>query len=111
VAAGRDAKPTIVVGTVREWHDDEGWGVLDSPETPGGCWMHYTDIDMTGYRLVTKGQRVAFSYEPASQDGFRWRAVSVRPEGTLPSEPGDSSLTDGHSYRSELALRFDADDI
>ncbi|MGI8701473.1 MAG: hypothetical protein ACR2JU_09765 [Nocardioidaceae bacterium] len=23
--------------TVRTWHDDEGWGVLDLPETPGGC--------------------------------------------------------------------------
>jgi hypothetical protein len=23
-------------GVVREWNDDEGFGVIDSPETPGG---------------------------------------------------------------------------
>ncbi|MBH5147948.1 MULTISPECIES: hypothetical protein [Rhodococcus] len=22
--------------TMREWHGELGWGVLDSPETPGG---------------------------------------------------------------------------
>jgi hypothetical protein len=24
------------VGTVREWHTQEGWGVIDCPDTPGG---------------------------------------------------------------------------
>jgi CspA family cold shock protein len=35
---------------VREWHGKEGWGVLDAPEVPGGCWAHYSMIDMGGYR-------------------------------------------------------------
>lgn len=26
----------MVTATVRDWNDEEGWGVLDSPETPGG---------------------------------------------------------------------------
>lgn len=30
------AAATPTVGTVRTWHDEEGWGVIDSPETPGG---------------------------------------------------------------------------
>ncbi|MEU6374339.1 hypothetical protein [Streptomyces sp. NPDC046909] len=25
----------MVLATVREWRDEDGWGVLDSPETPG----------------------------------------------------------------------------
>jgi hypothetical protein len=28
----------MVRAEVRESHKDLGWGVLDSPETPGGCW-------------------------------------------------------------------------
>ena len=32
------------VGTVRVWHRDEGWGVIDSPETPGGCWAHFSHL-------------------------------------------------------------------
>src|SRR5687767_5224347 len=35
----------MVRATVREWHNDLGWGVLDSPETPGGCWIHYSAIE------------------------------------------------------------------
>ncbi|WP_157571633.1 hypothetical protein [Nocardioides alkalitolerans] len=28
-------------GVVRAWYDDHGWGVLGSPDTPGGCWAHH----------------------------------------------------------------------
>ncbi|GAA5700568.1 hypothetical protein Save01_01368 [Streptomyces avermitilis] len=30
----------MVTATVREWPDEKGWGVLDSPKTPGGCIGH-----------------------------------------------------------------------
>lgn len=36
VARARRVSPKVTA-TVREWRDEEGWGVLDSPETPGGC--------------------------------------------------------------------------
>lgn len=62
---------------VREWHPEEGWGVLDSPLTPGGCWVHFSHIQATGYRGLTPGQTVALEFEPANQDGFRYRAVIV----------------------------------
>lgn len=42
--------------TVREWHGELGWGVLDSPETPGGCWAHFSNIDGPGYRTLTVGE-------------------------------------------------------
>ena len=31
-------------GTVRVWHAEEGWGVIDSAETPGGCWTHFSAV-------------------------------------------------------------------
>jgi len=31
-------------GTVRFWHRDEGFGVNDSPDTPGGCWAHFSHL-------------------------------------------------------------------
>ncbi|HEY7174032.1 MAG TPA: cold shock domain-containing protein [Micromonosporaceae bacterium] len=65
--------------TVREWRDDEGWGVLDSPDTPGGCWAHFSHIDMPGYRALNSGQAVRLDWESASQDGFDYRAVRVVP--------------------------------
>jgi CspA family cold shock protein len=48
----------MVTATVRERRDEEGWGVLDSPETPGGCWGHYSAIQMDGFRTLSPGQRV-----------------------------------------------------
>jgi CspA family cold shock protein len=67
-------------GTVREWDDDEGVGVIDSPQTPGGCWAHFSMISgMTGYLALTPGQRVVFTFEQPGQDGFGYRAVTIWP--------------------------------
>ena len=67
----------MAVGVVREWHHADGWGVLDSDETPGGCWAHFSHLRMAGYHQVLPGQPVTFSYEKGPQDGFDFRAVDV----------------------------------
>lgn len=74
--------------TVREWHDDLGWGVLDSPETPGGCWTHFSVIgspyvgtadcaEVSEYKSLLMGEEVEFEWEAPGQDGFAYRAVVV----------------------------------
>jgi CspA family cold shock protein len=45
-------------GIVRWWDGEEGWGVVDGPEVPGGCFVHFSNIVGTGYRVLTEGQRV-----------------------------------------------------
>ncbi|WP_353943140.1 cold shock domain-containing protein [Streptomyces sp. HUAS MG91] len=71
----------MVIATVREWRDEEGWGVLDSVETPGGCWGHYSDIQMPGFRTLSPGQTVSLRWEEPGfmQDGYRFRALSIVP--------------------------------
>jgi CspA family cold shock protein len=75
--------------TVREWHDDLGWGVLDCAETPGGCWAHYSAIAtpiisaspaviVGEYKSLTAGQIVELSWESPGQDGFDFRASLIR---------------------------------
>jgi uncharacterized RmlC-like cupin family protein/cold shock CspA family protein len=66
-------------GRVRDWHADLGWGVLDSPATPGGCWAHYSRVEMTGFRSLAPGAEVSFTFEAPGQDGFPFRAVTVWP--------------------------------
>ncbi|WP_295017452.1 hypothetical protein [uncultured Micrococcus sp.] len=66
------------------WHDDQGWGVLDSPDTPGGCWAHFSRLpDAGGLRAAAVGARVSFTFETLTvgqeQDGFLFRAVAVEP--------------------------------
>ncbi|WP_395309215.1 cold shock domain-containing protein [Mycobacterium sp. AMU20-3851] len=72
-------------GTVRFWHADLGWGVLDATETPGGCFAHYTqiqaDADMAarGFRTLSDGQPVEFTWEQYPQDGYEFRVIAVWP--------------------------------
>ncbi|QCB49395.1 hypothetical protein E5720_10745 [Rhodococcus sp. PAMC28707] len=79
------ATPLQTRAIVREFDAEEGWGVLDAPELPGGCWVHYSDIDGTGFRALTAGQLVNVEYEDllalygpgAQQDGYAFRATRV----------------------------------
>ena len=67
-------------GIVRVWNDEEGWGVIDSEETPGGCWAHFSVISVSGYRTLHTGQTVALDWEAGEQDGYSYRALEVRTE-------------------------------
>lgn len=94
-------------GNVRVWYDEEGWGVLDSESTPGGCWVHYSSLLVAGYKRLTAQLDVTFVFEAGEQDGYRFRAVAVWPTGqspvrTLPEAGGLSP-----AYRSSLTLRWD----
>jgi cold shock protein len=94
-----------VRGVVREWHDDEGWGVIDAPEVPGGCWAGFAQVAVDGYRALRAGQDVGFEWEAARQDGFDHRATRVWPWGADPVEPPEAE--GGGAYQSSLTLRFD----
>jgi CspA family cold shock protein len=99
----------LIAAVVREWSDEQGWGVLDSPETPGGCWTHFSHIRSEGYRSLTAGQRVWIGVEHAvDQDGFRWRATQVQ----LSEDPEQHLAEDAPSshhgaYRSCLTLALE----
>jgi CspA family cold shock protein len=93
-------------GTVREWSDEDGWGVIDSAETPGGCWTHFSVIVSQGYRSLEPGSQVAFTYEAPGQDGFGYRAVQVWPSGVGPEAPQQPSRHEpSAAYRSSLTIR------
>ncbi|WP_406289511.1 cold shock domain-containing protein [Embleya sp. NBC_00896] len=67
--------------TVHEGHEEEGWGVPDSPETPGGCFAHFSDIEMPGFRTLSPGRTVRLDWENPGfeQDGYAFRARRVVP--------------------------------
>ena len=68
--------------TVASWNDEQGWGVLDAPEAPGGIFVHFSFIDADGYRSLQGGQIVDLELDgplPFDQDGCRWCGRNVRP--------------------------------
>jgi len=78
--AGRDIVVGMsrTTGTVRVWHGELGWGVLDSLETPGGCWAHWSNIDKTQLRVREAGEIVEFNWEQRSQDGYQFLAPDIQ---------------------------------
>jgi CspA family cold shock protein len=101
----------MTTGLVQEWHAEQGWGVITSAATPTGCWAHFSSIDVPGYRELRPGGSVTFDYEAADQDGYRFRALRVWPEGLDPTaathrrEPPASPSTS--AYQSVLTIRMD----
>lgn len=91
---------------VRDWNDLDGIGVIDSPETPGGCWMSWSALHVAGRETAREGQRVEFSYEQVAQDGYDYRAVRVLLEGVPPGPP-KVVREGGAAYQSELHIAFD----
>lgn len=96
-------------GVVREWHDDQGWGVVESDATPGGCWVHASAVaarDTFG-RLVP-GTEVELEYEAAPQTPYAYRALEAWPAGEEPYRENVIEMRGpSEAYRSELRLAFD----
>ena len=75
--------PEVHRGVVKFWKEEKGWGAISSPELPDGrdAWAHFSHVDVgdpTGYRSLTTGQEVEFTYEAAQQDSFDYRVTWVR---------------------------------
>lgn len=76
-------KKDRITGVVRSYDDEEGWGVIDSAETPGGCFVHFSNIVGVGYRSLRAGERVTLTFDRPGfkQDGYDFRALQVWREG------------------------------
>ena len=70
----------MALGTVKFFKADKGYGAITSPELPDGfdAWVHFSAIEMDGYRSLDAGDQVDFDYEAAQQDSFRFVATRVR---------------------------------
>jgi CspA family cold shock protein len=100
-----------VVGTVETWHDDEGWGVLRTPEGLS-VFCLFSSVEAEGYRSLEAGSPVWFDYEVPGEDGCEARVKTAarageadpdRPLGTMRVVPQLPSS----AYRSQLTVTFD----
>ncbi|MFB9780697.1 hypothetical protein [Rhodococcus baikonurensis] len=91
---------TPASGVVTMWNGEEGWGVIDSADTPGGCWTFFSALHPDevinaqpgesfsiggGISGLVVGEQVDFEWESViDQDGYKFRAVKVRPQREIP---------------------------
>ena len=97
-------------GVVRAWWTEEGWGVIDSPATPGGCWAHFSQVLVAGNPTLTEGQHVTFEFVAAAQDGYDFRAVEVWPADQAPDRSSHESFGPSDAYGSSLTVTFSQPD-
>lgn len=94
-------------GTVRTWRDDEGWGVIDTGQTPGGCWTHFSSIHTMGYRTLHAGQVVLVDWESAQQEGYAFRTIRTWPVDQQPVDPKTTIIDSPGAYSSCLTITRD----
>ncbi|MFF4775381.1 cold-shock protein [Microtetraspora fusca] len=104
-----DDKREPITGTVTEWHDIDGLGVITSEDLPGEVWVHFSHIVMKSPRNLTVGRSVRFTWEEFPQDGYRFRAVRVWPDehqfdGNLANEVPSAEFG---GYESHVELQYD----
>ncbi|MEV6773097.1 cold shock domain-containing protein [Nocardia sp. NPDC051030] len=70
----------MATGIVKFFKQEKGWGAIASADLPDGCdaWVHFSEIEATGFRALEAGDRVTFDIEAARQDSFQYRAIRVR---------------------------------
>jgi cold shock protein len=67
------------VGTVEFFSAEEGWGAVVSEAMDGNAFVHFSMIEMEGFRTMKPGQAVEFRYLPErGQGGCRHQATWVR---------------------------------
>jgi cold shock protein len=99
--------PTVCTSLMHTGLRHLGWGVLDSDETPGGCWVHFSALRMPGYGTLSAGGRVHFEWEAVEQDGYSYRAEIAWPDGVDPTDHPMVPIIDSTAYRSTLTITWD----
>ena len=64
-------------GTVKWFNPDKGYGFI-SREDGDDLFVHYSEIQMDGFKTLDEGQAVTFDIEADTKNPSRTRAVNVQ---------------------------------
>jgi CspA family cold shock protein len=56
-----------VVGTVKWFNKAKGYGFITHTDDPNDIFVHYSAIEMDGYRFLEEGDQVEFALEETSK--------------------------------------------
>ena len=66
-------------GTVKWFNAEKGYGFLSNDEGGEDVFVHFSAIQMDGYKSLSEGQKVTFDVEPDPKNSSKMRAVDVKP--------------------------------
>jgi CspA family cold shock protein len=66
-------------GTVKWFNADKGYGFITCDDGSEDVFVHFSAIEIDGYKSLSEGQKVTFGTEQDPRDTRKFRAVNVRP--------------------------------
>ena len=66
-------------GTVKWFNGGKGYGFISNDEGGEDIFVHFSAIEMEGFRTLNEGQKVTFETEPDPRDNGKLRAKHVVP--------------------------------
>ena len=66
-----------MTGTVKWFNDEKGYGFLSCDEGGEDVFVHFSAIQVEGFRTLKEGQMVSFDVEPDPKNSEKLRAANV----------------------------------
>lgn len=64
-------------GIVKFFNNEKGYGFITDNETKKDIFVHFSSINVEGYKTLTEGQKVSFDVEKDPKDETKSKAVNV----------------------------------
>lgn len=66
-------------GTVKWFNPDKGFGFICDDETGEDVFVHFSAINIDGFKTLSEGQKVTYETEPDPKNSEKMRAINVTP--------------------------------
>ena len=64
-------------GTVKWFNETKGFGFISNDNGGEDVFVHFSAIQIEGYKTLEEGQKVSFDIEPDPKNSSKMRAVNV----------------------------------
>ncbi len=66
-------------GTVKWFNAVKGFGFIANDEGGDDVFVHFSAINVEGFKTLNEGQKVTFETEPDPKNSEKFRAINVTP--------------------------------